>query len=49
MKVPVRALIAGLLILALAAPVAGCGRKPSDLRPPEDADPERYPRTYPAS
>ena len=49
MRLSVRALIAGLLVLALAAPVAGCGRKPSDLQPPEDADPSRYPRTYPSS
>jgi predicted small lipoprotein YifL len=35
-----------MLALALAAPLAACGRK-GDLDPPEGSD-ERYPRQYPA-
>lgn len=35
-----------LLALALAAPLAACGRK-GDPEPPEGAD-EKFPRQYPA-
>lgn len=49
MRIPARALIAGLLVLALALPVSGCGRKASDLLPPEGSEGENYPRTYPSS
>lgn len=33
-----------LLVVALAAPLAACGKRASNL-PPEDS---RYPRTYPS-
>ncbi len=37
-----------ILILALAsAAIAACGKKPDLLRPPQGADPSRYPRPYP--
>jgi hypothetical protein len=32
--------------LALAA-LAACGKKPDVLKPPEGADPTRFPRPYP--
>ncbi len=38
-----------LLVAALALlPVGGCGKKPEFVDPPPDADPDRFPRTYPA-
>ncbi len=49
MRAPLRIAVAVLIILALAAPVAGCGRKPSGLLPPEGSEGENYPRTYPSS
>ena len=48
MRTPIR-VIAGILALALALSVGGCGRKPNDLLPPEGSEGENYPRTYPAS
>lgn len=48
MKTPIR-LMAGILVLALALAVGSCGRKPSNLLPPEGSDGENYPRTYPSS
>jgi len=39
-------LILGLLLLALAAPLAACGKK-GDPKPPS-GDQAPYPRTYPA-
>lgn len=41
-----RRLILGLLLLALAAPLAACGKK-GDPRPPSGEN-APYPRTYPA-
>ena len=49
MNMPLRMIVAALLVLALAAPLAGCGRKPADLLPPEGSEGENYPRTYPSS
>jgi hypothetical protein len=38
-------------LLAVLAPavlgLAACGKKPGMLRPPEGADPSRFPRSYP--
>ncbi len=49
MRSPLRMIVTALLVLALAAPLAGCGRKPSDLLPPEGSEGENYPRTYPST
>ena len=49
MRKPLRMVVATLLVLALAAPLAGCGRKPAGLLPPEGSEGENYPRTYPSS
>lgn len=49
MRIRAMALIAGLLVLALALPVSGCARKPSNLLPPEGSDGENFPRTFPSS
>ncbi len=49
MSNPLRMIVAALLVLALAAPLTGCGRKPSNLLPPEGSEGENYPRTYPSS
>ena len=47
MRQSARALVLALLILAL--PLAGCGRKPDGLLPPEGSEGENFPRTYPSS
>ena len=49
MKTPLRMAMAALLVLALAIPMSGCGRRPDHLLPPEGSDGENYPRTYPSS
>lgn len=49
MSTTTRSLFALLLILALALPAAGCGRKAESLSPPEGSDGENFPRTYPSS
>ena len=49
MRNTTRSLFAVLLILALALPSAGCGRKPENVSPPEGSDGENFPRTYPSS
>ncbi len=49
MRQTLRMAAAALLILALSAPLAGCGRKPADLLPPEGSEGENFPRTYPSS
>lgn len=49
MRLTAKGLIAGILALALALSVSGCGRKSDDLLPPEGSDGENYPRTYPSS
>ena len=49
MRRPLRMLVAALLVLALAAPLAGCGRKPGGLLPPDGSEGENYPRTYPST
>ena len=49
MRQAMRMAVAVLLVLALAAPLAGCGRKPANLLPPEGSEGENYPRTYPSS
>ena len=49
MSNPLRLVVAVLMILALAAPLSGCGRKPAGLLPPEGSEGENYPRTYPSS
>ena len=43
-----RLLVVLLVAVALAAPVAGCGKKPRELDPPEGGNPN-FPRTYPTS
>ena len=37
-----------LVTVALAAPMAGCGKKPRDLGAPEGGSPD-FPHTYPTS
>ena len=36
-----------ILILAVVLPLAGCGRKPTALQPPENAAADAYPQVYP--
>ena len=49
MRNALRVVVALLMVLALAVPVAGCGRKPDRLLPPEGSEGENFPRTYPSS
>lgn len=49
MSNPLRVVVALLMVLALAVPVAACGRKPDNLLPPEGSEGENFPRTYPSS
>ncbi len=49
MSNPLRVVVALLMVLALSVPVAGCGRKPDSLLPPEGSEGENFPRTYPSS
>lgn len=39
------------LALCLAAPLAlaGCGKKPAFVSPPEEVETDEFPRTYPTS
>ncbi len=43
-----RFLVVLLVTVALAAPMAGCGKKPRDLEAPEGGSPD-FPSTYPTS
>ena len=38
-----------MLALLMALTVAACGKKPAFVDPPEDVDPDPFPRTYPSS
>ena len=42
-----RLLLALLVAASIALPVAGCGKKPRELEPPEGG--QDFPRTYPTS
>ncbi len=37
------------LCLALSAGIAGCGKKPAFVDPPEEVETDEFPRTYPTS
>ncbi len=45
---PIGRFAALLVVLAIAAPLAGCGKRPKLLDPPEGGNPD-FPRTYPTS
>ncbi|MEX2453758.1 MAG: hypothetical protein WD470_03585 [Rhodospirillaceae bacterium] len=42
-----RCFLALAVVMALAAPISGCGKKPRDLDAPEGG--KEFPRTYPTS
>lgn len=47
-SVAARSLLCLAVGLALASGLTGCGRKPTQLSLPAGAEPNLYPRTYPA-
>ncbi len=44
---PMHSKVFPLLALGLLVSLAGCGRKPAGLLPPEDATADAYPQVYP--
>ena len=46
-SIPMRTLPVLALLAALA--LGACGKKPEFVDPPEDVDPDPFPRTYPST